>query len=326
MRKLLYFSLALLPLTASAQMGTFERLTLSKSDTFYVNYSMPGKDVGVTEANVHYPCVYDTAFGGLWSSGFAWSNMTDTTTPGYGNQYSAKFKKGVDTASKQYMVVNGGQNYVKTQAAGAITSFYVTNTAYAYYSMLNGDAFAKKFGGASGNDSDWFKLTIKGYDTKGIFPMDSFDFYLADYRFSDNSKDYIINDWTPVNLPFNPTHYLDSLTFSLSSSDTGMFGINTPLYFALDNVYFLQPATVAALPFDQQVRIYPVPAQNLLHLELRSADFHSARMLDMAGRVVAQFPLSSLQQTLNISSFPAGRYVLQLQGQSGNTASTFIKQ
>ncbi|MBS1644351.1 MAG: DUF4465 domain-containing protein [Bacteroidetes bacterium] len=326
MRKLLLCSLALLPLSASAQLGTFERLTLPKPDTFYVNYSQPGKDVGVTEAFVHYPCVYDTAFGGLWSSGFAWSNMTDTTTPGYGNQYSAKYKKGVDTASKQYMVVNGGHNYVKAQKAGAITSFYVTNTVYAYYSMLNGDAFAKKFGGASGNDSDWFKLTIKGYDTKGVYPMDSFDFYLADFRFSDNSKDYILNDWTPVNLPFNPAHELDSLTFSLSSSDTGMFGINTPLYFALDNVFFLQPSTVAALPFDQQARIFPVPAQSLLHLELNAADFRSCQILDMSGRVVAQFPISNLRQTLDISSFPAGRYVLRLRGKAGKTASTFIKQ
>jgi hypothetical protein len=28
--------------------------------------------------------------------------------------------------------------------------------------MLNGDSFAKKFGGASGNDPDFFKLTIIG--------------------------------------------------------------------------------------------------------------------------------------------------------------------
>jgi hypothetical protein len=35
---------------------------------------------------------------------------------------------------------------------------YVTNTTYAYNSMRDGDMFAKKFGGPTGNDPDWYKL------------------------------------------------------------------------------------------------------------------------------------------------------------------------
>jgi hypothetical protein len=29
--------------------------------------------------------------------------------------------------------------------------------------MRDGDGFGKKFGGTTGMDPDWFKLTIKGY-------------------------------------------------------------------------------------------------------------------------------------------------------------------
>jgi hypothetical protein len=38
-----------------------------------------------------------------------------------------------------------------------VTGAYFTNTTYAALSMLSGDSFAKKFGGASGDDPDWFK-------------------------------------------------------------------------------------------------------------------------------------------------------------------------
>ena len=43
-----------------------------------------------------------------------------------------------------------------------IPGFYITNSAYAYTSMLNGDAYAKKFA-----QGDWFKLTITGLDADG---------------------------------------------------------------------------------------------------------------------------------------------------------------
>ena len=57
---------------------------------------------------------------------------------------------------------------------------WITNTTYAALSMLNGDGFAKKFGGDSGNDADWFLLSISGTNSA---QSNRVDFYLADYRF-----------------------------------------------------------------------------------------------------------------------------------------------
>ena len=91
---------------------------------------------------------------------------------------------------------------------------------------------AKKFGGASGDDADFFKLTITGFN--GAAETGSVDFYLADYRFGDNSLDYIVSNWTYVDLSSLGT--VNSLKFSLASSDSGTFGINTPAYFAMDNL------------------------------------------------------------------------------------------
>ena len=60
------------------------------------------------------------------------------------------------------------------------------------------------------------------------------DVYLADYRFADNSLDYILDTWTFVDL--KPLGEVATLEFALSSSDTGDFGMNTPAYFCLDTL------------------------------------------------------------------------------------------
>ena len=67
-------------------------------------------------------------------------------------------------------VMSAGLNrlLITLDTAGVIDGLYVTNNNYAYYSMLNGDAFAKKFGGGSSDDEDWFLLTITGKDVGGV--------------------------------------------------------------------------------------------------------------------------------------------------------------
>ena len=92
--------------------ATFEVLPLAHADTFYTNYTASGTDVGFNNGLAHFPCVYDTSWGGVWSSGFAYSNMTDTITSGFTNQYSAKAGKGY-AGSEKYVVAYGSRNQVK---------------------------------------------------------------------------------------------------------------------------------------------------------------------------------------------------------------------
>ena len=70
------------------------------------------------------------------------------------------------------------------------------------------------------------------------------DFYLADYRFADNGLDYIVDDWSWVDL--TSLGAVDKLQFGLSSTDNGFFGMNTPAYFAMDNMV-PEPATMSLL-------------------------------------------------------------------------------
>lgn len=198
---------------------------------------------------------YDNTFGN-WS-GFAYSNMTDTTTQTYFNQYSALTRPAQGNGSNIYGVAydDGAMNPTSAADLWTLPSFTlpdgvsiegmsVTNTTYAGLTMLNGDpnGFAKKFGGDSGNDPDWFKLTAYGIDALGNPLSNAVEFYLADYRYDDNSLDYVLDDWSFFDLSL-----LDgarSLHFDVTSSDVGAFGTNTPAYFAMDNVQFAPTAAV----------------------------------------------------------------------------------
>lgn len=111
--------------------------------------------------------------------------------------------------------------------------------------MRDGCFPANKFGGPSGDDPDWFLLTITGKDASGA-DTNTVEFYLADYRFEDNSEDYIVDSWEYVDL--SSLGVVKSLEFSLSSSDVGDFGINTPTYFAMDSLICVpEPATAMLL-------------------------------------------------------------------------------
>lgn len=329
MRKALLSLLLLIPSLADAQVvATFEALPLTGPDTFYVNYSNPGKDVGFDNGLMHFPCIYDTAFGGLWSTGFVYSSKRDSTTPGYTNMYSAKTAAGYN-GSEKYAVFQQGfgpDNFVKEVGSTWYVpqGFYVTNSTYAYNAIRDGYFTAKKFGGATGNDPDWFKLVVYGYQG-GARKSDSVAFYLADYRFANNTQDYIVKDWTWVNLQsLGP---VDSLTFQLSSSDNGSFGMNTPAYFCLDQFTTQIPIVgVASVPAHFVAKVYPNPAADYLNVAVQDANIRTIRMMDMTGRTIRELPAQA-QLQIPLQGLPAGRYVLQFLSADGRVANqTFVKQ
>lgn len=319
---LLLSALLLCSAAAKAQtVATFEDLTLAHPDTFYVNYTASGTDIGVNDGLAHFPCVYDTSYGGFWSYGFAYSNMTDSVTSGYGNQYAAKAGHGYDT-SHNYMVAYGQENQIVLNGAAIghpVMGFYLTNSTYAANSMRDGDMFARKF-----HNGDWFKLTVRGYRS-GTLQPDSVTTYLADYLFPDTTMNYILTSWQWVNLL--PLGSVDSLKFSLSSSDNGMFGMNTPAYFCLDNFTTAESSTLGVAPVQSApvARVYPNPARGILHADVADPAIHTAVILDMSGKFVASYPVVLGRLDVSTTGFAPGAYILQLQG-SGKVANVrFIK-
>lgn len=187
---------------------------------------------GFISNGVNFNNSYDATFD-AWS-GWSYSNKTDSTTAGFLNQYSAIAGSGAAGSTNYGIVYNfsEGDATVAFNSLVTVDSMAITNTTYGYLNMRDGDQFSKKFGGLTGNDADFFLLTIKGFQGGNL--VGTHDFYLADYRFSNNAQDYIVNDWQTVNLASLGT--VDSLRFTLSSSDNGTFGMNTPAYFAADSI------------------------------------------------------------------------------------------
>jgi hypothetical protein len=229
-------------LTATAQsVATFDNINLSpESFRNGSDYSGSFNSGGFTFYNLYH------ASWGSWS-GFSVSNTTDVATPGWENQYSAITGSGNAGSANYAVCYPSPAAEIDVSIVSKISGFYVTNSTYAYWSMRNGDAFAKKFGGETGNDPDFLKLLIESLDAADNV-IDSTSFYLADFRFADHSKDYILNHWTWVDL--SQLKISVKLRFSMSSSDNSYGYMNTPGYFCMDDFngekpYVYQPVTVA---------------------------------------------------------------------------------
>lgn len=200
----------------------FEELSL-KADTFWNGADKSGK---FTSGIATFGNSYNSEYGS-WS-GFAYSNMHDIITAGYGNQYSV-FAQNNDGGNK-FVVGNGHPELEFSDSIKDVSLKLALNT-YAYLSMKNGDDFAKKFGGTTGNDKDSLKLTITINGSKYKIA----NIMLADFRSDDNSKDFITNMWNTIDL--KQFGWIKKMSFSISSSDNDpKWGMNTPANFCLDDI------------------------------------------------------------------------------------------
>ncbi|MEI6274840.1 MAG: DUF4465 domain-containing protein [Prolixibacteraceae bacterium] len=188
---------------------------------------------------------FENQFTASWNTwaGFACSQKNDVATAGFTNEFSVFDPTNLKNKFAVFYPAFDKDVFVSF-AAGVehvIQSMDLCNNSYAGLSMKNGDSYSKKFGGSTGADSDWFMVTINGYNNSGT-KVSSLDVYLADFRFTDASKDYILSKWT--NFDLSSLGKVHQLTFTFSSSDKGMFGINTPTYVCLDNIKYVDDQVV----------------------------------------------------------------------------------
>lgn len=319
LKTLLFF---LLTLQLSAQTtADFENFNLT-AGTYLNDAGASGK---FESGHVLLPNDYNPDFD-AWS-GWAISATVDNTTPGYLNQYSAITGGGAD-GSKTYAVAYAYAGVVlqlsEEAVGGVVSRLDLTNSTYAYLSMLEGDAFSKKFGGESGDDPDFFKLTIKKY-LNGQLGTDSIDFYLADYRFANNSQDYIVDSWTSLNLA--PLGNADSLLFTLTSTDVGIFGINTPTYFCVDNVTTSDmPSPTAEVGQAPQVAVFPNPATDFLQISLPGEHVATACISDVYGKILVQRKIAPGVGKIDVLEIPAGAFSLQIRSGDQLFSQIFIKK
>lgn len=311
-------------------MSAFPFYLLSQTTSTFEEFMIPdagflnGSDGigGFENGNIFLPNEYDQNYN-FWS-GWAVSNSTDTTTPGFMNQYSSISGNGND--SDNYAIAFAGGEAVidlRGDAKGnPVNGLYVNNSTYGYLSMRDGDAFAKKFGGVDGTDPDYFLLTIKTY-SNGILSQDSVDFYLADYRFAEASSDYIVDEWTYVDL--TSLGSADSLSFTLNSTDIGQFGMNTPAYFCIDDVTTADgPSSVLQNMDKEIIKLYPNPSSDYIVFNSKQANSKDYEISDMSGKIVKSGKLTA-GEIVDINDLTSGQYIFQLRGTRNNAKAFFIK-
>jgi hypothetical protein len=130
--------------------------------------------------------------------------------------------------------------------------------------MTLGDGFAKKF-----STGDFFELRIFGFSgLNGTgTTVGEVDFFLANYT---SANSLPVNVWTLVDL--TPLAGSQSLGFDYASSDVGQFGVNTPEYFAMDDLIL----STAAVPEPSSFALLALALGTLAAARRRAARDRSA--------------------------------------------------
>ena len=239
--------------------------------------------------------------------GFTASNHTDMTQTGMDAQYTAAIGAGYD-GSTQYGVAYVMGYGVPTDVYAAdgqehtVTGFYITNNLWAYQSIMEGDYSSTPFGGTTGDDPDWFKLTATGKNASGQ-TIGTLDFYLADYRFANNEEDYVVDTWEWFDL--SPLGAVHTISFELSSTKNNDYGMLTPAYFCIDDFNGIAPDDGLEESDIVTIPVYPNPAHNYIHVGANNdSQVQHIELYDITGRKV----LTSTDTEINVSELPKGVY------------------
>ena len=333
--KKIYFSLAVLTSLSFTAQNSFETITLPGNETYWDGSDYSGTsngaglfDTTIVENGLEFPNQYDTTWGanyGYWSAGWAFTNETPDTLQGYAGLYSS-FAGGANTGTNYAIGKNGSEITVANGQESYILEVNITNTNYAASSMQTGDAFAKPFGSpndANGNPDgtngeDWFLLTITGWDAQGNV-TDSVLFYLADYRFADSTQDYIVKNWTAVDL--STLGMVNKVTFKLSSSDVGQYGMNTPAFFAIDDVV-TSAASIVEVESDE-ITAYPNPATD--RINLLTSIGSTVQLFDIEGKLVYESITTNSRTVITTSGLKNGVYFIKEVTENSIKNGRFIK-
>ena len=189
----------------------------SKGNGYFLSGSYKFHNTAYPDHNTYMDCTY--------------SNQTATTYSGLQDQWRNIVGKGYDN-SENYGIdfpQQGTIDVLNKDNGDIIRGFYVTNTAWAYDAIKNGDGMSTVAGGFQ--KGDYFRLIVKGKKADGT--ESQVTYYLADYRAEKEADRYIVNTWQWVDL--SSLGEVKSVSFKMEGTKKNKYGLTTPAYFAFDN-------------------------------------------------------------------------------------------
>ncbi len=145
---------------AAAATITFEDHALAPN-SYYNGGTTTSNNDGWSSGGASFNNSYTAYSGGSYWNGWSYSNVSDTTTAGYTNQYAAFTGSGFGGSGNYAVAFDPA--YINLPAGQRPLSVQLTNTTYTALSMLQGDAFA----GPKYTTGDYFSVTLTGYSAAG---------------------------------------------------------------------------------------------------------------------------------------------------------------
>ena len=170
---------------------------------------------------------WTTKYGGCMAGGGCVINEDGTVTADPAQPYIVGYwGSWSEDPTNQVMYVDSEGN-TTFKPAGV----YVCNHPWPYYGCEHGDGFGRAF-----EEGDYFELIAHGVDAEGNEATTSIK--LVEFT---NGELKALNDWTFFDL--SSLGEVESVYFTLNSTDTGDYGMNTSAYFCMDKFQVNDTAT-----------------------------------------------------------------------------------
>ena len=183
---------------------------------------------------------WTTNFGGCMAGGGCVINADGSVSADPEKPYLVAYYSSwaMEGPSNQVMFLDADGNMTFTPVG-----VYVCNHPWPYYGCAHGDGFGRAFG-----EGDYFELVAVGVAADGTEKSTSINLI----EFVDGELQ-ALNDWTFFDL--SSLGEVTSVYFTLNSTDSGAYGMNTAAYFCMDKfqVYGSVPTSVESVNADKQV-------------------------------------------------------------------------
>ena len=162
---------------------------------------------------------WTTMFGGCMAGGGCVINADGTVTADPTQPYLVAYYSSwaMEGPSNQVMFMDKDGNFTFTPVG-----VYVCNHPWPYYGCLHGDGFGRAF-----EEGDYFELIAHGVNEDGEETTTSIN--LVEFT---NGELHALNDWTFFDL--SSLGEVEMVYFTLNSTDSGDYGMNTAAYFCMD--------------------------------------------------------------------------------------------
>jgi hypothetical protein len=220
---------------------TFEDLTVPAAGFFNGNTGTisPGQSVTTpwTSGSVAFANTFgiDGDFEYSYWGGFSYSNVAAPGAAFFTNQYASNPGGGYNSSNYAVSYQSLFPEFlpaITLPLPMTVSGFRIANTTYAYGSMRDGDGFSQPLAAGTG----WFATIATGF--LGSSVTGSATYSLGDLR--GDPAPGILAGWGWFDL--EPLGVVDRVEFTFAGSDVGDYGLNTPTYFAMDDL------TLVAVP------------------------------------------------------------------------------